>query len=361
MSANSTPLQGLLLLLTQLELVSAMTVAGTLYGIAFSLYCLYLHASLPQLRDHDRRRQTQFMITNSTIIMLCGLYYLISNAWVVQDAYIKHASFPGGPIVYEYYSAITQPTIKVGIVCQLVVDISTGAIQIWRLWIVWIGTAYVRFVVVLPVLCLLGFIGKSEPNVYADSKTQANVTLALRIRTTVLDMTVQAAALAGRDLKTELAEYALQATATLLPTILIAGFLIFESRRHKKLIGELQPPTQYMNVVAMLVESYVVESTWTILIVILYYLDSPILEFFTETQTYIAIIAYLLILYRVANGRAHESQRARESRSRSGNISSLHWNHTITQSGVANGTDTNTHPGENKPEPEILLVQGSPA
>ncbi|EKM74141.1 hypothetical protein AGABI1DRAFT_133588 [Agaricus bisporus var. burnettii JB137-S8] len=113
---KNPPLQGELLLATQLELVSSTTAAGTFYGIAFSLYFLYLHASLPRLREHDRRRQTQFMMTYSAIIMLCGLYYLVSNAWVIQDAYIKHADTPGGPYVYELTSFSKQPAIALGLV-----------------------------------------------------------------------------------------------------------------------------------------------------------------------------------------------------------------------------------------------------
>ncbi|XP_006456357.1 hypothetical protein AGABI2DRAFT_122262 [Agaricus bisporus var. bisporus H97] len=343
MGANPTPLQGPLLLpLTQLELVSATTAAGTLYGIAFSLYCLYLHASIPRLRDHDRRRQTQFMITNSTIIMLCGLYYLISNAWVIQDAYIKHADFPGGPLVYENSTFLTQPAIAVGLVCVAVVDISTGAIQIWRLWVVWSGTRFVRIIVLLPVLCLLAFTGKS-------------LLLTPSVQTKSTDYESQ-------DSITGTAELALQAALTILPTILIAGYLVFESRRHRKMIGESKLSTPYMTIAAMLIECYAVESTWAIFYIISVNLNHPIQTFFGNTQTYIEIIANLLVLYRVANGRAYESQRARQSRSRSGDISSLHWNHTTTQSGIASMTsDTNIHPSENKPEPEILLVQGSPA
>lgn len=173
------PLQGELLLATQLDIVSGTTAAGTFYGIAFSLYCLYLHTSLFRLREPDRRRQTQFMMAYSSIIMLCGLYYLVSNAWVTQDAYIKHANFPGGPWVYESATYIRQPVITVGLVCVSIIDISTAAIQvqffpisfvilaylnhlaqIWRLWVIWSGTRYGRLVVVLPLLCFFSYTGK---------------------------------------------------------------------------------------------------------------------------------------------------------------------------------------------------------
>ncbi|KAF7760994.1 hypothetical protein Agabi119p4_10403 [Agaricus bisporus var. burnettii] len=186
-------------------------------------------------------------------------------------------------------------------------------------------------------------------------------TLALRIRTIFLDLTLTNADLILQDTRTSTAEFALQVTITILPTILIAGFLVSERRRHRNLIGVLQLPTPYMNVVAMLVESYAVESTWAILLLIFYNLDHPVQVFFGNTQLYILIIAYLLVQYRVASGRAYGSQRARESQSRRNHLSSLHWNHTTPQSDGASGTDTNSHHPENKPEPKIFLVQGSPA
>ncbi|EKM74752.1 hypothetical protein AGABI1DRAFT_132940 [Agaricus bisporus var. burnettii JB137-S8] len=116
-----------------------------------------------------------------------------------------------------------------------------------------------------------------------------------------------------------------------------------------------------MTIAAMLIECYAVESTWAIFYIISVNLNHPIQTFFGNTQTYIEIIANLLVLYRVASGRAYGSQRAREPGSRSVNISSLHWNHTTTDSDVASGTDINIHHPEHKPEPEIILVQGSPA
>jgi hypothetical protein len=128
---NSTviPLEGDLLLINQLELVTPTTVAGTLYGIAFTLFCLYVHSLSPRLRDGDRKRQARFMLGFSSIIMLCGLYSLIANTWATQDAYIKHNSYPGGPIGY------IDSTLRTGVMialfsCESIIDISTSAIQV---------------------------------------------------------------------------------------------------------------------------------------------------------------------------------------------------------------------------------------
>jgi hypothetical protein len=128
---NSTviPLEGDLLLTNQLELVTPTTVAGTLYGIAFTLFCLYVHSLFPRLRDGDRKRQARFMLGFSSIVMLCGLYILIGSTWVVQDAYIKHNNYPDGPAFYEgstYHTAVIMAEFSY----QWIVDTSTSAIQV---------------------------------------------------------------------------------------------------------------------------------------------------------------------------------------------------------------------------------------
>jgi hypothetical protein len=128
---NSTviPLQGEELLANQLELVVPTTVAGTLYGIAFTLFCLYVHKLAPRLRDGGRKRQAKFMLGFSTVIMLSGLYNLVSNAWVTQDAYIKHSSYPKGPWSFIASSDRTPVTV-VAFTCQLAIDALTSAIQV---------------------------------------------------------------------------------------------------------------------------------------------------------------------------------------------------------------------------------------
>jgi hypothetical protein len=128
-NSTVTPLQSDDLLTTQLELIIPTTVAGTLYGILFTLFCLYAHAMAPRLRDGDTKRQAKFMLMYSMVIMLCGMYLLVANTWATQDAYIKHANYPGGPFVYLNLTFST-PTIAVALACEFVIDILTSAIQV---------------------------------------------------------------------------------------------------------------------------------------------------------------------------------------------------------------------------------------
>jgi hypothetical protein len=127
-NSTATPLQGELLLVNQLELVTPTTVAGTLYGIAFTLFCLYVHSLAPQLSDGVRKKQARFMLGYSTVIMLCGLYVLVANAWATQNAYIKHPDTPGGPFLY--IASTTHAPVMVAVIPnQTVIDVLTSTIQ----------------------------------------------------------------------------------------------------------------------------------------------------------------------------------------------------------------------------------------
>jgi hypothetical protein len=127
MDINPT-LQGDLLLITQLELIGSTSVAGTLYGIAFALYLLYVYSSLPQLRSHDRKTQTIVMISATTGGMLLGLATLAINVWIIQDAFIKHYNFPGGPVAYE--STILKVPTMICHVCNWLIVLIFDAIQV---------------------------------------------------------------------------------------------------------------------------------------------------------------------------------------------------------------------------------------
>lgn len=132
MSVSAVTFPRPLLLNTQLELVSPTAVAGTFYGIAFTLFCLYVHSLAPLLRDKDRQGRAKFMLVYSTVIILCGLYVLVSNAWIIQDAYIKHRDYPGGPYIYIVSTYHAQPAIIACLTFDLAIDVLTSAIQVRR-------------------------------------------------------------------------------------------------------------------------------------------------------------------------------------------------------------------------------------
>jgi hypothetical protein len=131
-NSTVTPLEGELLIINQLDLLSSTTVAGALYGLAFALFCLYVHAIGRQLREGERTRQAKFMLAYSIVVMICGTYYLVASAWVAQDAYIKHSDYPDSPYSYVISTYPTSPVIWLALACQQTVDALTSAIQVCR-------------------------------------------------------------------------------------------------------------------------------------------------------------------------------------------------------------------------------------
>ncbi|KAJ3552548.1 hypothetical protein NP233_g12854 [Leucocoprinus birnbaumii] len=94
-------------------------------------------------------------------------------------------------------------------------------------------------------------------------------------------------------------------------------------------MGESTTAAQYTSIIAMLVESFTLESIWTIgasingAFMIGYqgfkvdFLTGE--EFFANTGPFIEIIAYLLILYRVSTGQAWQVDTEEK-------LTSLQWN-----------------------------------
>jgi hypothetical protein len=106
------------------------------------------------------------------------------------------------------------------------------------------------------------------------------------------------------DNETNQAERALQGANTMLCTMLICGYLIFKQWEQRKLIGmetiqlvgrthvnilagKSQGSTGYLNIVAMIIESYVLESVWLLVMVILWNQSAG--AFFTESSVYIEV------------------------------------------------------------------------
>jgi hypothetical protein len=90
---------------------------------------------------------------------------------------------------------------------------------------------------VVPILCFLTFVGKSLP--IESPFDQISHTLpALDLRTVIFDATLTTAETVRLDSKAEVAEIAIQATITMLCTVLISLYLIFRHLRQRKLIGK---------------------------------------------------------------------------------------------------------------------------
>ncbi|KAF9443105.1 hypothetical protein P691DRAFT_844076 [Macrolepiota fuliginosa MF-IS2] len=277
-------MSGQLLLWEHLDLVSSTTLNGVLYGIALSLYVLCVRLFHPQLKDPHQRRHVTFMFAYASVVMICGIVFLVFKTWINQLAYIDHNTFPGAAEEYEKIYMFIQPR---GITVQtsnIIIDVLTLGIQIWRLWVIYSATRYAIAVIILPLLLFLCFTALDITQItFGPGGTQGEQ-FAIEVTLTVSQLVIE-----------------------ILVTALIIGRLLVVRRRHINIMG--WSALQYMGIVAMLIESYALESAWTLAALILAFLDNrPAGIFIVDCDPAIEIISYLLVIYRVSSGRGWNRQ-----------------------------------------------------
>ncbi|KAF9442833.1 hypothetical protein P691DRAFT_680740 [Macrolepiota fuliginosa MF-IS2] len=276
-----------------IDLISRATISGILYGIALALYWFSAQAIYPRLRDASQRKGSIVSFISASIVILIGLTLMALNSRLVQVAYIDNDKVYEGPMPHRIETWINW--------LGIVLDALTMGIQLWRVWVVWGATRYRVLITTLPTLLLLSYLGM-----------EITITLLVQLEIPVPGRTVTIYFYVL---------YALATATTVLATLLVILRLLSVRRRHIKLMaGGSDFGHQYAGISAMLAESCVLESTWTLASLVSFIVESPVNEIFSITENNIAIIAFLLVIYRVSAGRAWNSDTDRQ-------LSTMRWNH----------------------------------
>ncbi|KAF9443741.1 hypothetical protein P691DRAFT_778695 [Macrolepiota fuliginosa MF-IS2] len=274
----------------RLDLISLTTLNGLLYGIALSLYILSARLFYPQLKHPHERRHVMFMFAYASMVMICGIIFLALTTWVVQLAYIDHNTSLGAAMEYEGTFLFSQPGGIAVKSFNITIDALTLGIQIWRLWVIYGATRYAIAVIILPLLLFLCYI-------------------ALGVMTIVLGLDGTQVELLATQVTGTVSQLAIE----IIVTVLIIGRLLVVRRRHINMMGVSENSKQYMGIVAMLIESYALESAWTLAALISQFLDNESAAVFLgNCDPPIEIIAYLLVIYRVSSGRGWNRQTERQ-------------------------------------------------
>ncbi|KAF9447028.1 hypothetical protein P691DRAFT_672312 [Macrolepiota fuliginosa MF-IS2] len=302
-----------------LDLISSTTFSGALWGISFGLYILCARAVRPQLKEAHHRRNIKFTFAYTSVVIACDTILLATTAWLTQQAFIGHADFPGGPSEFENQNLYSEPTGVAHMTFSVIIDVLTLGIQLWRLWVVWASSRWAVFVMIPCVLVSLAFVAKLS---VVDLISNLLLPFLPDLYPPERRSTVFAAVLV------------LQLVITVLITLLIIVRLMLIRRRHINLMGEESDVSkQYTSIAAMLIESYALESAWSLAGMVAYFLKSQAISaLFLDCEVHIKVVAYLLVLYRVSSGRGWNRRAERQ-------ISTLHWDHgrelTVSSTEVA--------------------------
>ncbi|KAF5356750.1 hypothetical protein D9756_006689 [Leucocoprinus leucothites] len=270
--------------------VFASMLCSLTYGIAFTLYCIVVHSLHHRLRQPSQHKTAFITLGYTTFAIVCATVYLVMTHFYTQMAYVFHRDdLPGGPLIYESLVLYTHPSYLVSVLFFIMLDWLTMAVQIWRLWILWRTTPIFLYVIVLPVSLLLTCIG-------ADIVVAVNQA---HINYFALDYSFAIG----------LAFFGIPAVTTITVTSLMVLRLAVIRRRHIDLMGHSTGlAKQYTGIISMLVESYALETVWSIAIIITYAIRSPMIwAIFINSSVNIKVIALFLIVYRVAKGKAWQA------------------------------------------------------
>ncbi|KAG7091591.1 hypothetical protein E1B28_010612 [Marasmius oreades] len=237
------------------------------------LICLYV---LLRSRGHK-------VFLGAAVVM-----YALCTAHVVVD-FIRGIDAFFGP-EHEPMAYYTDPLMWSDLLRQALYITNiliADSLLIYRLYIIW---GYTRWIVILPMLLLVGFSVSGYISAWLFTRVQPGQN--------VFDTSIPMCSLIG---------YAMSLSTNVIVTGLIAGRIWWDARRTSKFLG--RPYCQkYLQAMAIVIESGAIISASLVVLVVLYSLKFNA-TYVTDSIAQITGIAPTLIIVRVGMGCAVESDR----------------------------------------------------
>ncbi|KAG1829615.1 hypothetical protein EV424DRAFT_1507199 [Suillus variegatus] len=282
MSLNSswTPDESSETLLAEKGWLQGTVVSAVAYGIGVALFFMCFHLLFRKMNRTNYKKLLPFLIYITTTFILSTLF-MAALADFTQLAFIQYRNYPGGPSAFENLSI---PMDNITDVCGVLTMILSDALVVWRCMVIYRGCMVPMWIIML-FPCLM----------YAASIAMAIMWL--------LQVTTSAPYFSSTDIDYTIPYLTLSLALNIIITIVIVLRLLTYRRRISKVLGSSYG-TQYTSIAAMIVESAALYSTFSVAFLTLFGLNNAISETFLVSLTQVQIIAMLLIVFRLAQGKA---------------------------------------------------------
>ncbi|KAF9008614.1 hypothetical protein BDZ89DRAFT_965115 [Hymenopellis radicata] len=251
---------------------------GVLFAISFQALLLFLKPTMGKPIQWSWVAYISLMFTLATL-------GFAGNVKFNQLTYIDQRNIPGGPNAYtaQYYSIwVNMMSFGSYVVMSWVAD----ALVLWRFSLIW---NYNYRLCIFPVCIWLATISMSIALLVAMTRPGA-------------DFWSENAVNFG------IAYWSLSISLNIILTCMIVSRILYFRQRSRNLLG--QRSEMYTSVVAMLIESSSLYSIWGLVFVIAYARGSPFQNLVLPPLGQVQGIAPILILFRVAQGRAWSNKTA---------------------------------------------------
>ncbi|KAG1740467.1 uncharacterized protein EDB91DRAFT_1248351 [Suillus paluster] len=255
-------------------------ITGVLYGMVIVLSAMCWRSLWPHTRSNATGyKRHRFFLCYVTFLFLVGTIYVAFNAQITQMGFIDNRLYPGGPGAYEEATS-SAPLNTAFVVSDWCADI----LMIWRCTAVYRDTKIHRLIIGLGSILFLGVLVCG--------------TLWLAIVST------PAQATSGWMSFSLLFPYLCFSLAiNIFISLLTVIRLLYHRHRISKVLGSGHG-TIYASFATVIIESASIYSVCSLLYLIPYALNSPISYAFMQLLGEAQVIAPLLIIHRVSEGKA---------------------------------------------------------
>ncbi|KAJ6536618.1 hypothetical protein DFH09DRAFT_931288 [Mycena vulgaris] len=252
----------------------------------FTLWSICVYFLLQQIRtsSRERVRSVVFLVYISLLFVL-GTIYLATTTLATQLSYVQNHNFPGGPAAYNNFVLFSEPVGILSNVSYILANWMADGLLLWRLVILYQGSPYTTYIVAFPFLLYLGTIAMG---------------LLLAVQVSLPTKSLWS----NGEINFALPYFVLSMSMTVIATSLMIGRLLLARKRLQRLLGSNDASVPYTGVAAMVVESCALYSSFSLIFIVLYAVNTPIQYVFLSSLANVQIIAPLLIIFRVSQGKA---------------------------------------------------------
>ncbi|KAG2159086.1 uncharacterized protein EDB93DRAFT_1117966 [Suillus bovinus] len=345
MSSSWTPDESPQTILAEVGWLQSTVVSAVAYGIDVALYFMCFHLLFKQIITRTNYKQPLFLLIYITVSFILGTLFIASLADFTQLAFIEDRNYPGGPSAFENHM-FSMPIDNLGNVTGILIMLLTDALVVWRCMIVYTGCRFPLWIIMIfPWLMFAACIVMALMWLVQVTTTIASFWNSINFTIPILVLSL---------------------ALNIIITIAVALRLLTFRYCVSKALGS-NHGTRYISVAAMIIESAAIYSTFSVGFLTLFALNNPIYETFIEALPQVQMIAMLLIIFRVAQGKAWSKDSVNSSMTSEpqpnsiGNMvfASRNGCGTITSSSLTLGAIATYETGENSNQK--CIAEGSSA
>ncbi|THH23221.1 hypothetical protein EUX98_g7948 [Antrodiella citrinella] len=274
----------------QILLEKTFMASGYLTGLGYGVQLvLYLACARVLWQREPRSRFSLFLLGYITILCAMNTIWTATSAFGLQSTYIDNRNYPGGPFAYLQIE-FSAPFNVLSLASYITGNVLADALLLWRTHVIWsasVGptfwswaTAIVTFGIVVLLASFFVFaIETASPNGFFSAKTTSFA----------------------------VPYFGLSLGLNIWLTVMIVFRMLYHRRQGREIFGR-NYGKHYASISAMFVESAMLYAISSTLLLSTYAPQHPINQIWLGLEPSVQMISSYLIIYRVVEGRAWNSE-----------------------------------------------------